>query len=756
MSDYSSLKATINANIKANNNHEITGAIMNSVLNAMVNSLGAGYQFIGVATPTNPGTAQTPDYKCFYLATTPGTYTNLGGLVVADGEVAILKYDTSWTKEVTGIATADQLNQLGQEVIYDVSLNNSGATFASLSALLSDADLSTLIPTSVRCGGMSIRFIQTSGNKYAQYRLMADSFSTTVSDWQGIDDRPTAGSHNLVKSGNINGYIFADGQPYIKELYINDAGVEAGVATIHNVYRSNNNFGITFSNATKDTFVAQTLTFTTKDDASGIIVIGKYTFPSIVYGYIIVDWDLVDSNIDPLTSLNDISYNIDYSPSIKSKLLGSIIDSQSIEIENINDAIFEKDKASKDMTSLVSWTDTTSYIWVQYPKENKISNVNCIKFKARRGTTDIYLVTINGASATWELIKSITNDVSEEDTIKVAYFDTIVLNQNQYIGLSGSVYYSSDNPQGFKSVNINTATGAVSAINDCAFAYIVENGDSIYGQLETVKEGINTNEIGHSVGNALNQYDTVVTLASDNTGDYTDFHSAAYAALSAVYRGEKTLLLIKPGIYTIDAAQKGGNGYQILYDIKGIGDVQLECLYDGSNTTLVQEFAPLYVSYTVNAHSTIRIENVTLIVSNVRYCVHDELGGLNMTSYTHIYKNCKFKHLTAPNNVWASPRCIGGGLGNKGLIIIDNCEFESVIDTSVDYHTGYNGGAQSSKVIITNCILANNTVSATSVSYENEPSVMIVKSCILNSEPIHNDPNNLKDMKLISMYNIII
>lgn len=116
MSEYSSLKATINANVKTNGNQEITGSVMNSVLNEMVNSLGAGYQFMGVATPTNPGTAQTPDYKCFYLATTPGTYTNLGGLVVADGEVALLKYDSAWTKEVTGIATAAQLNQLGKQV----------------------------------------------------------------------------------------------------------------------------------------------------------------------------------------------------------------------------------------------------------------------------------------------------------------------------------------------------------------------------------------------------------------------------------------------------------------------------------------------------------------------------------------------------------------------------------------------------------------------------------------------------------------
>lgn len=116
MSNYSSLKATINANVKTNGNQEITGQVMNAVLNAMVNSLGSGYQYMGIATPTNPGTNQTPDDRCFYIATTPGTYSHLGGLVVNDGEVAILKYDSAWSKEVTGAATAEQLTQLGQEV----------------------------------------------------------------------------------------------------------------------------------------------------------------------------------------------------------------------------------------------------------------------------------------------------------------------------------------------------------------------------------------------------------------------------------------------------------------------------------------------------------------------------------------------------------------------------------------------------------------------------------------------------------------
>lgn len=114
MSNYSSLKATINANVKQNGNQEITGAIMNSVLNAMVDSLGAGYQYKGVATPaTNPG---TPDYNVFYLASEAGTYTNFGGLVIGDNEVAALVYNGSWSKQTTGAATASEVSQLAQEV----------------------------------------------------------------------------------------------------------------------------------------------------------------------------------------------------------------------------------------------------------------------------------------------------------------------------------------------------------------------------------------------------------------------------------------------------------------------------------------------------------------------------------------------------------------------------------------------------------------------------------------------------------------
>lgn len=60
------------------------------------------------------------------------------------------------------------------------------------------------VPQSLRKGGMSVKFIQSSDNKYVQYRLMADDWSITESDWQGVDNEPTAGSDNLVKSGGVS------------------------------------------------------------------------------------------------------------------------------------------------------------------------------------------------------------------------------------------------------------------------------------------------------------------------------------------------------------------------------------------------------------------------------------------------------------------------------------------------------------------------------------------------------------------------
>lgn len=113
MANYSALLTTINNVIKQNGIGDIDGPKLNDVLTRMVAALGTGYEFMGVATLDT--TPVTTDARIFYIAGEVGTYSHFGsGLSVSDGEIAIFKYDTAWTKITTPIASAAQVSQLGQ------------------------------------------------------------------------------------------------------------------------------------------------------------------------------------------------------------------------------------------------------------------------------------------------------------------------------------------------------------------------------------------------------------------------------------------------------------------------------------------------------------------------------------------------------------------------------------------------------------------------------------------------------------------
>ena len=95
MSNYNTLISAIQSYIKQNGNNEITGQILQSQLISMISELGYGYQYRGIASPsTSPG---TPDARVFYIAYTPGVYTNFNGLTVTG--LCILKYDTTWHRD---------------------------------------------------------------------------------------------------------------------------------------------------------------------------------------------------------------------------------------------------------------------------------------------------------------------------------------------------------------------------------------------------------------------------------------------------------------------------------------------------------------------------------------------------------------------------------------------------------------------------------------------------------------------------------
>ena len=140
-----------------------------------------------------------------------GTHT----ATVNDGDSVEVVQSTgnSTTSVMSQKAVSDLVDELESEVIYDVTANNDGVTFDSLSALLSDENLSTLIPTSVRRGGMTIRFIQgsdqSSDNKYVQYRLMSQEFNTDINAWIDEDSLSlcTAESVESLNFSDVNGNV---------------------------------------------------------------------------------------------------------------------------------------------------------------------------------------------------------------------------------------------------------------------------------------------------------------------------------------------------------------------------------------------------------------------------------------------------------------------------------------------------------------------------------------------------------------------
>lgn len=194
---------------------------IDALLLPITTRLAAGYIYMGLATPS--GTPDTSVGKVFYIATAAGTYTNFANTQVSEG-ITILKYDgTNWTKEQVLFLDGG---------VFDISAYNlSGDPLAPTKYADLEAALGTNganIPAAIRKGGMSVKFVCSSDNKYVQYRLMADEWSTTESDWQGIDNVPTAGSHNLVESEGvfkaINSSVFSEipdaNMTVIKAMYL--------------------------------------------------------------------------------------------------------------------------------------------------------------------------------------------------------------------------------------------------------------------------------------------------------------------------------------------------------------------------------------------------------------------------------------------------------------------------------------------------------------------------------------------------------
>lgn len=103
-----------------------------------------------------------------------------------EGAADVTKY-TEYAWNGTAYIVLDVKTQIGE--VFDISeykaIGGTLATFENLSAAL---DNGNNVPAGIRKGGMSVKFVQSSDNKYVQFRCMADEWSINTEDWAIADE----------------------------------------------------------------------------------------------------------------------------------------------------------------------------------------------------------------------------------------------------------------------------------------------------------------------------------------------------------------------------------------------------------------------------------------------------------------------------------------------------------------------------------------------------------------------------------------
>ena len=302
MADFSALKTSIQNYIKQNGNEEITGNLLQQILLSMVSTLGDsaindlvtalnaeianrgnadtelggrittlqgvvngivanvenGYVYAGIATPSSTPTTG----KVFYLALTTGTYTNFGNTAVPQG-INILKYNGSAWSLDSFLGLDDAPTQGSNNLVksggvldsiikdgsaFDLSAYNSGATYADLSAALTALNA---LPAVYKKGGMSVKFVQTSDNKYVQYRYIGTEVTGNPNPFL-----------NVVYWQSVESCTFRDYKLYIQGSYSVVANQDSSLTITFNGRNSSdkicgytidrNGYSISFYNSEKE------------------------------------------------------------------------------------------------------------------------------------------------------------------------------------------------------------------------------------------------------------------------------------------------------------------------------------------------------------------------------------------------------------------------------------------------------------------------------------------------------------------------
>lgn len=220
---------------------------------------------------------------------------------------------------------------------------------------------------------------------------------------------------------------------------------------------------------------------------------------------------------------------------------------------------------------------------------------------------------------------------------------------------------------------------------------------------------------------------------------------------------------IKAGTYDIFAEL--GESYFDNFKPEDIGPIMNDGVYIFSPNAKVKCINTSAQINAINGMSPINTEghNITIIglnieAQNVKYCIHDELGG-DLEPYYHKFLNCNFKQVNCIE-------CIGGGLGYSGNIDIDSCFFEGDeqrqqasgqsskwVHYECSYHNDYRAGARS-QISIRNCYFTLGTFRGGAYGDSTEVTRVIVANNRFTEEPYKTLESDIYQNDNVEIYKI--
>ena len=247
-----------------------------------------------------------------------------------------------------------------------------------------------------------------------------------------------------------------------------------------------------------------------------------------------------------------------------------------------------------------------------------------------------------------------------------------------------------------------------------------------------IENGVDYGWVNVAAGDVA-EYEQIYVGAEESYTKLTD-------ALSYAYTKGNVKITVRKGTYNIlneinaESAGAGpliGNNTYLYFEEGAV----VSCDYTGNNSAVKTLFSPFNAGV-----GDYTIENMNIGASNVRYCVHDELES-NPTPYKHEYINCDMFLDNSNNDAWDSPQCIGGGLGEKGYIIVRGGRYNSAPEDpacwygAISYHNGSTSGCKS-HIEIHNVFFGNSGVRLGYYGSSTDMTKVFVSGCSLSTPPV--------------------